>query len=370
LISLASNIGPTLQRRTMKFQLVINMERMQSDISMDEVMRHNLQMVQVAEEGGFESVWAAEHHALEMTIAPNPFQILTWFAAHTSRIRLGTAVVVAPYWHPINLAGEAALLDLYSGGRLEFGIGSGAYQREFDRMAGGLKQTEGYKYAHEMLPALKALWRGDYEHDGTYWKFPAATSVPKPVQEPHPPIWVAARAPITFDWAVANECNIMTWALTRPFSEVETYKQRLDDALAKHPEAKRPQFTTMRYSAVCASDDQVNAAVDACIGQLGRFENLFKNLGGVNNGFPEVVNLAELSSRQEFSRNTLRENLVFGTPDEVIAKLKRYQALGVDQFTYCASYGLGIPQQQQSLELFIREVMPAFEESQAQTTCS
>ena len=126
----------------MKFHLAINLERMDTSLDMADVARHTLEMVQMADRGGFHIVWAAEHHALEMTIAPNPFQILTWWAAHTSRIRLGCAVVVAPYWHPINVAGEAALLDLYSGGRLEFGIGSGAYQREFDRMHPGLKQSD------------------------------------------------------------------------------------------------------------------------------------------------------------------------------------------------------------------------------------
>ena len=130
----------------MKFQLVINMERMSVEMDMGNVAQHTLEMVQMADAAGFESVWAAEHHGLEMTIAPNPFQILTWWAAHTCRIRLGAAVVVAPYWHPIDVAGEAALLDLYSGGRLEFGIGSGAYQREFDRIRPGLKQSEGSEF--------------------------------------------------------------------------------------------------------------------------------------------------------------------------------------------------------------------------------
>ena len=110
----------------MKFQLAINLERMDDSADMDVVAAHTLEMVQMAEAGGFPIVWAAEHHALEMTIAPNPFQILTWWAGHTDRIRLGTAVAVAAYWHPINLASEAAFLDLVSGGRLEFGIGSGA----------------------------------------------------------------------------------------------------------------------------------------------------------------------------------------------------------------------------------------------------
>ncbi|MEC9426562.1 MAG: LLM class flavin-dependent oxidoreductase, partial [Actinomycetota bacterium] len=125
----------------MKFQLAINLERLDESIAMDDVACHTLEMVQMAEAGGFTTAWAAEHHALEMTIAPNPLQILTWWAGHTSRIRLGTAVAVAAYWHPIKLAGETAFLDLVSGGRLEFGIGSGAYQREFDRMHPGLKQS-------------------------------------------------------------------------------------------------------------------------------------------------------------------------------------------------------------------------------------
>src|SRR5210317_2641038 len=205
----------------MKFQLAINLERMDDSMDMNDVARHTLEMVQMADQCGFDVAWAAEHHALEMTIAPNPFQILTWWAGHTERIRLGTAVAVAAYWHPINLAGEAAMLDLISGGRLEFGIGSGAYQREFDRMHPGLKQSDAWRYMHELLPAVKALWAGDYAHDGEFWSFPTSTSVPKPLQQPHPPIWVAARSPITFDYAVANDCNVMSWPLTRPFSEAE-----------------------------------------------------------------------------------------------------------------------------------------------------
>jgi len=344
----------------MKFHLAINMERMTPTIDMREVERHTLEMVQMADEGGFEIAWSAEHHALEMTIAPNPFQILTWWAAHTSRIRLGTAVVVAPYWHPINVAGEAALLDLYSGGRLEFGIGSGAYQREFDRMYPGLKQSEGYRYLQEMLPVVKALWQGDCEHEGEFWSFPIATSVPKPLQKPHPPIWVAARAPVTYDYAVKNGCNILSWPLTRPMSEVEVYKQRLDTALAENPGKPRPIFAAMRHTAVYDHKDEWEVPVNAAIHQLGRFENLFKNLGDVENGFAAGVELADLANRDEYNPKMLHENLMFGTPDEIIRKLRLYEDLDVDHFTYYASLGLGQKEQKRSLELFIKEVMPAF----------
>ena len=245
----------------MKFQLAINLERMNDQTDMNDVQRHTLEMVQMADQGGFNIVWAAEHHALEMTIAPNPFQILTWWANHTDNIRLGTAVATAAYWHPINLAGEAAFTDLISGGRLEFGIGSGAYQREFDRMRPGLKQSDAWKYMQEMLPVVQALWQGDYEHNGEFWSFPTSTSVPKPVQKPHPPIWVAARSPITFDYALKNDCNIMSWPLTRPFSEAELYKQQFDEAFAASGNTRKPTFAMMRHSCVYENQAGHDAAI-------------------------------------------------------------------------------------------------------------
>jgi len=344
----------------MKFQLAINMERTTPEINMRDVERHTLEMVQMADEGGFIIVWAAEHHALEMTIAPNPFQILTWWAAHTSRIRLGTAVVVAPYWHPVNVAGEAALLDLYSGGRLEFGIGSGAYQREFDIMRPGLKQTEGYKFMQEMLPAVKALWQGDYAHEGEYWSFPTATSVPKPLQKPHPPIWVAARAPITYDYAVKNNCNITSWPITRPMAEVTLYKERLEKALSENPGKPRPIFAMMRHTAVYDNKASWEIPVKAAMRQLSQFENLIKNLGDVKNGFPMAIKFSQLSNRDELNPNMLHKNLMFGTPDEVIKKLRLYEDIGIDHFIYYSSLGLDLTLQKRSLELFIKEVIPAF----------
>jgi alkanesulfonate monooxygenase SsuD/methylene tetrahydromethanopterin reductase-like flavin-dependent oxidoreductase (luciferase family) len=344
----------------MKFQLAINLERMDAKIGMEEVARHTLEMVQMADAGGFNIVWSAEHHALEMTIAPDPFQLLAWWGAHTNRIRLGTAVVAAPYWHPIKLAGEAAMADLISGGRLEFGIGSGAYQREFDRMFPGLKQSDAWQYMQEMLPAVLKLWEGDYAHEGKFWNFPTSTSVPKPLQKPHPPIWVAARAPITYDFSVKNGCHIMSWPLTRGMSEAELYKSRLDEAMANNPGKAKPIFAMMRHTAVYDRKEEWEVPVQAVQRVLGQFENLFKNLGDVKDGFPKQIPLNELANRTEYDPQMLSKNLMFGTPDEVIAKLKPYQALGVDEFIYYASMGLGLKEQKRSLELFIKEVMPAF----------
>ncbi len=343
----------------MKFQLAINLERIVPETDMIAVRDHTLEMVKMADQAGFEIAWAAEHHSMEMTIAPNPFQILTWWGEHTKNIRLGTAVAVAPYWSPIRLAGEAAMTDLLIDGRLEFGIGSGAYQREFDRMQPGLKQSDAWRYMHEMLPAIKALWKGDYEHNGEFWQFPTSTSVPKPLQK-NIPIWVAARAPITFDYAVEHGCNIMSWPLTRPMSEVDLYMERFADSQAKFPNSKRPEIAMMRHTALVESIEQIDIPVTAAKRQLSQFENLFKNLGDVKNGFAKQIPLEELENRAEYDEDMLAENLMFGTPDQIIERLKGYEERGVDSFIYYASLGLGQKEQKRSMELFCENVIPAF----------
>jgi len=355
----------------MKFDLVINLERMDDSLDMREVVSHVTEMVEMADAGGFAIAWAAEHHALEMTIAPGPFQLLAHWAARTSRIRLGTAVVVAPYWHPIKLAGEAALFDLLSGGRLEFGIGRGAYQREFDRMMGGMDQRLGVPMMLEMLPALKQLWLGDYAHEGKDWSFPAATSCPKPLQTPHPPIWVAARDPGTFNAALKDGYNIMTWPMVRPFSELEEYMRRFEDGLAAAgPGIKRPRFMAMRHTGIYAKSGDEAPFVEAIQRQGRQFENLFRGLGPVVNGFPTDPDPSLFTNQAEYAADNLLENLMLGTPDQVIPKLKRYEALGVDHFCFNSAFGLPLKLQKASLKMFIDEVMPAFAEPPSSATAT
>jgi len=345
----------------MKFHLAINLERMDASTDIREVRDHTLEMVQMADRAGFEIVWAAEHHALEMTIAPNPFHLMTWWADHTEQIRLGCGVANSAYWHPIRLAGEAALVDVLSNGRLELGLGSGAYQREFDRMHPGVERDDGHRYMREMLPLIKALWAGDVEHDGEFWSFPSATSCPKPVQA-DVPFWMAARSPSTFDHAVANDCHVMSWPLTLPFSEAEKYRTQLDDAVAERNPAWSGRFAMMRHTAVYDNDADRAATMDAIRNVLGMFGNLMLKKGDVRNGFPQRLSFDELEGNVRVDAAMLEENLVFGSPSTVVDKIRQYETIGVDSFIYYASMGLDLATQRRSLELFIDEVMPRFAE--------
>ena len=342
----------------MKFHIAINLERMNADTDMKAVRDHTIEMIQMADKAGFEIAWAAEHHALEMTIAPNPFQIMTWWADHTDNIRLGCGVANAAYWHPINLAGEAAMVDLLSNGRLELGLGSGAYQREFDRMHPGLEQKDSYKFMQEMLPLVRDLWKGDVEHNGDKWQFPKATSCPKPLQD-EVPMWVAARSPVTFDYAVANDCNIMCWPLTMPMAEAEKYGAQLDEAIAKAG-GWNGTFALMRHTAVYENEADRSAVMGSIRNVLGQFGNLMMKKGDVQNGFPDAIPFAELEGNVRVEPKMLEENLMFGDPETVTAKIRAYEDLGVDAFIYYASMGLDMEVQKRSLQLFIDRVMPEF----------
>ena len=158
----------------------------------------------------------------------------------------------------------------------------------------------------------------------------------------------------------------MSWALTRPFSEVVKYKAQFEEALERSPGVERPHFATMRHTAVYDKSEDWPMYVDAVTNVSGIFENLFKQLGEVKNGFADPVDLKALANREEYDREAMHRDLIFGTPDEVIAKLKPYEDLGVDNFFYRASFGLPHDVQKRSLQLFIDEVMPAFEDSRYQ----
>lgn len=348
----------------MQFGLVIDLTRQTPDQRMEQVNEEVLELVRMAEAGGFHSAYAAEHHTIEFIVGPNPFQVLVYWGSHTKTIRLGTAVAVAPYWHPIRLAGEAALADVLTGGRLEFGIGRGAYQHEFDRMAGGMIQQKGGAYMREMLPAIFKLWRGDYAHDGDLWKWPKATSVPKPLQNPLP-TWVAARDPDTFDFAIKNGCDIMSTPLSKPFAECEALAAKLRKSIADNPGYRRPRWSILRRACVYDAPDGWRVPVECSIRYGRGFENLFRQLGDVHNGFPELISFEDAQDKAIYHPDAVRTSMVFGTPPEVVSHLRKYEAIGCDIFLFGMSYGLPHDVAKRSLRLFIDEVMPHFAEKAA-----
>ncbi|MDP9365863.1 MAG: LLM class flavin-dependent oxidoreductase [Chloroflexota bacterium] len=345
----------------MNFSLFVHMERTDPDTPHVELFHELVDLVLLAEAGGFETVWIGEHHGMEFTIGPNPFDFLSYLAARTERIRLGTATVVAPFWHPLKLAGEAALVDVMSGGRLEFGIARGAYQFEFDRIAGGMKGSEGGHHLREMVPVLQKLWQGDYAHDGEIWRFPVSTSVPKPLQKPYPPMWIAARDPDSHKFAVRSGCNVQVTPLAKSDEEVVSLRDRFEAAVAEYPDVPRPKLMLLRHMHVADNDAHIEKGVRALSEFYKLFDAWFRNDRPIVDGFcTRTLNPAEAAERPDYAPEAIRRNLVIGRPAEVVERIKAYEALGYDQFGYWIDSGLPHEDKRRSLELFIREIMPAF----------
>lgn len=345
----------------MRFSLFAHMERWDTDVSHRQLMENLVELVQLAEDGGFSTVWTGEHHAMEYTVSPSPMPVLAYLAAKTTTIRLGAGTLIAPFWNPIRAAGESALVDVISNGRLELGIARGAYQFEFDRLARGMPAAAGAQHLRELLPAMQALWQGDYAHDGEIWQFPTSTSVPKPVQDTIP-IWVAARSPESHEFAVENGFNIMVTPLMKDDAEVADLTDKTRAAVEKFPGSKKPEVMCLRHTYVHADDDPDGWRAGAAA--INRYYRSFDAWAGnkttPTNGFLDPSPEEKFADRPEFELESLHKSAMIGTPDEIVARITHYQELGVDEFSYWIDNGMSHDEKKKSLKLFVKEVVPGF----------
>src|SRR6267154_702467 len=165
--------------------------------------------VLLAEELGFSNIFMVEHHFTGGGQVSCLIGLLTYLAARTTRIRLGTAVIVLPWHNPALLAESVATLDLLSGGRFDFGVGKGYKRQEFDCFA--MAPEEAADRFEETLGFLrKALSsRERFSHQGKFWTFRDVVIEPEPVQTPHPPIWLAANSEASIRRAAREGCNML-----------------------------------------------------------------------------------------------------------------------------------------------------------------
>jgi alkanesulfonate monooxygenase SsuD/methylene tetrahydromethanopterin reductase-like flavin-dependent oxidoreductase (luciferase family) len=207
---------------------------------------------------------------------------------------------------------------------------------------------------------LKGLWQGDYAHAGKHWSFPATTSSPKPLQKPHPPIWVAARDPSSHDFAVSNGCNVQVTPLHQGDEEVKTLIGRFGDACKAHPEIERPKIMLLMHGFVGTDDADCRKAAEDLRRFYCYFMAWFKNERPIRQALIKELSDAEMAEMPQYAVDKMLEHTVIGTPDEVIRRLKTYEALGYDEFSLWIDSGMTTERKKQSLKRFIEHVAPAF----------
>ena len=344
----------------MKFSLFAHMERISSDEDQKKIYDEFIGLCKIADQGGMHAVWTGEHHGMNFTIAPNPFLSLVDVARHTKNLRLGTGTVIAPFWHPIRLAGEAAMTDIITDGRLDLGIARGAYSFEYERLMPGMDAWEAGQRMRELVPAVKALWAGDYEHDGEFYPFPKTTSAPLPMRPEGPPIWIAARDPNSHEFAVQHECNVQVTPLWKGDAEISDLMDKFNAACAKYTDKPRPKIMLLQHTYVADSEEDARLGAVEFNRFYCYFGAWFMNQRDITQGLIEPLSEEEIAAHPFHSPEAMERDLVIGTPDKVIERLKGYEAQGYDEYSFWIDSSMSFERKKASLKRFINEVMPAF----------
>lgn len=343
----------------MDFSLFAHMERITPDQEHSVLREELIALAKMADDGGMRAIWTGEHHGMDFTIAPNPFLALVDLAQHTSNLRLGTGTVIAPFWHPIKLAGEAAAADLITGGRIELGIARGAYSYEYERLMPGMDAWEAGQRMREIAPLMRPLWQGDCAHEGEFYQFPSTSSAPKPVQKDGPPIWIAARDPNSHMFGVQNGFNIQVTPLWQGIAEIEDLMNKFNTACADF-DGPRPKIMLLHHTYVGSNADDVALAAKELSRFYCYFGAWFKNERPISQGLIEPLSDAEMAANTMMSPENMLRDLTMGTAQEVIDQIKRYEDLGYDEYAFWIDSSMDFARKRDSLARFINDVMPAF----------
>jgi probable F420-dependent oxidoreductase len=310
--------------------------------------REALEEVIRAEDLGFDSVWMEEHHSVTNHYWPSPLPVLAGFATRTSRLVLGTDIIVAAFHHPVRLAEDVAMLDVISNGRLVLGIAIGYKPDEF-ALYGVQLEKRGARF-EEQLAIMKGLWTQErVQFNGTYYTLEGRLE-PKPVQKPHPPVWIGGWGDITLRRAATLADNWIpgpTADLTRLLAGKKQFLERRRAAGLAAP----TEWPLTRDVIIADTDQRARGLAEEHIMVAYRREYA----GGWRHPFIDASVATDLDKLME-------DRFIIGGPEQCVLRLRRI----VEQYgmthLICRMFFPGMPHAHimRGLELLAREVIPAF----------
>jgi alkanesulfonate monooxygenase SsuD/methylene tetrahydromethanopterin reductase-like flavin-dependent oxidoreductase (luciferase family) len=296
-----------------------------------------------AEALGYRATFLVEHHFTGWNQVSATLTVLTWLAARTTTLRLGTAVLVLPWHNPVLLAEQAATLDLLSGGRLDFGIGKGYRHTEFDGFC--LPPAEAQARFDEALAIILRAWttRERFSHEGRFWRFQNVVVEPPPRQAPHPPLWTGAGSPASIKRAAQRGHNL----ILDQFASPDLLRERIALFRAEAAACGRPydpmHVVVARDMTVVDNAREREAAIERNNQVHARTLSVSRAPGRA--GGSHILAYAHTAEQQ-------RESPLIGAPDEIVAKLETLRAAGVEYVM------LNPGGSRANLRRFAREVAP------------
>ncbi len=311
--------------------------------------REALEEVTRAEELGFDSAWMEEHHSVTNHYWPSPLLVLAGFATRTSRLQLGTDILVAPFYHPVRLAEDVALLDVMSQGRFTLGVAIGYKPDEF-ALYGADLEKRGARF-EEQLAIMKQLWSGGrVSFQGRYYSVEGRLE-PKPLTTPHPPLWIGGWGELTLKRAATLGDN---W-IPGPTADLK----RLLEGKKAFLEHRRAAGSTEPITEWPLTRDLIIADTDAKARELAETHIMAayrkEYAGGWRHPFIDASIALDLG-------RLMQDRFIIGGPDQCIAAIRRF----VEQYgmthLICRLFFPRMPHTHimRELELLSREVMPAF----------
>lgn len=349
----------------MKFALFLLASWTEKDpVHQSRIYGEALEQVQYAEELGFDSLWIAEHHSSRYGIFPSLMPILSHIAAQTKTIRLGAGVSVLPFHNPIRLAEEAAMLDVLSGGRLNFGVGRGSADYEYGNFKIDFDSRD--DRFREVLDIILGLWTTeDFSYHGKYHQIDSLTIAPKPLQKPHPPVHLAvSRTAASIDVAVARDLPILTSFFTPLDDTLGLLSLYTERCAASGKVSRMEEMPFFRF--LYLSEDEKEAMeypekALTWVRDLSTYRRTIKQGDEINVDLDhwKTIRPEEPPSYE----SDLANNVYFCTPEQCVDNIARLQSQnGISYFGAAFSFGsMEHAKVMASMKLFAQEVMPKFQ---------
>jgi len=329
-----------------------------------EIIHEQMDLMKAAEEVGFDSVWPAEHHFTEYGYCASPALSLAAIASETKRVRLGTGIVILPLNHPLRVAEDYAFLDHLSNGRVDLGVGRGYQPLEFQRY--GVDQATTREQFHEALQIIRQAWSdGRVNHRGKHYHFDDVPIRPAPMQQPHPPIWMAALSAETFELAGRYGCNLLCGSVFGLSPDVAQARRRdyyrgLADA-GHSTEDRRNGCLMMVYVA----DSQEQARDEFRDPVLWYYKTISKYVApGAGEkavkSYEMYTAFRDVASSIGWDQLLERDAVICGEPDYVAEKLAAYQQVYgfTDVLCWTRLGGLDHSKVLRSMQLMQDKVIP------------
>ncbi len=302
-----------------------------------------LERIRIMDQTGYDCVWLAEHHFTGYSVCPSVHMMGVQAAAITKKLRIGTGISLAPFYNPLRLAEEVALLDVLSGGRVNWGAGRGFSRDEYS--AFGIADSESSARFHEAVAIVMKAWTNEKLHyTGQFHSYADVEVLPKPMQAPHPPVWMAAGSDGALSWAASQGYSVMMSPHdSRRVTAQKRQHYASELAKAGHSVAGR-DIPTARLMAVAPTRERA-----AQVARRGADWLVQSYVGPQHKSVLQHKKNYEGMEPVDFY---MKEVIVHGTPDDVVDQIHGLEELAQ------LNYLLAAPLSRETFTLLTEKVVP------------